>query len=153
MNFVRRMLLAAAMLAMATTFAGATAQAQEFGQDRGIVGTWYFFVTIAGAPPCQCIQIATIKSDGTLEGPASDNFSGEQRGVWARGNDGRYNFTVLQNNFNPDGTAGGLFVIKFAMELTGRDAATGKSTFQILANGGTPVASGTATFTATRIRP
>ena len=153
MKFVRRILLAAAMAAMATTFPGSTALAQEFGQDRGIVGTWYLFITIAGLPPCQCIQIQTIRADGTLEGPASDKLSGEQRGVWSRTNDGHYNFTILQNNINADGTAGGLFVIKSTMDATGKDTATGKFTFQILSNGGTPVFSGTGTITGTRIRP
>ncbi len=28
-------------------------------------GTWTFFVKINGAPPCQCIQLGNLKSDGT----------------------------------------------------------------------------------------
>ena len=153
MSFVRRIAMALAMLATVATITSPIAQAQEVGQERGLVGTWYLFITINGAPPCQCIQIDTFRADGTLEGPASDHLSGEQRGVWARTGEGRFTMTILQNNINPDGTAGGLFVIKNTMELSGRDAATGKFTFQILSNGGTPVFSGTGTLTATRIRP
>lgn len=153
MNLIRRILLTATLALMATAFTSPIAHAQEFGQDRSFVGTWYFFITIAGAPPCQCIQIATIHADGTMEGPASDKQSGDQRGVWARQSDGRYTFTVLQNAINADGTPGGLFIIKATVDLAGTDAATGKATFQILSNGGTPVFSGTSTFTATRIRP
>ena len=153
MNLIRRILLAAAFALTATTFTAPFAQAQEFGQDRGFVGTWYFFITIDGVPPCQCIQIDTIHADGTIEGPASDRLSGEQRGVWARTSDGRYTFTILQNNINADGSAGGLYVIKVAMDLTAANAGSGKFTLQLLSNGGTPIFSGTGRLTATRLRP
>ncbi|MBY0505910.1 MAG: hypothetical protein K2X03_18480 [Bryobacteraceae bacterium] len=148
MKSIRRVLLAFT-LAMAV----GAGQAQEFGPDRALVGTWYLFITIDGAPPCQCIQIDTFRADGTLEGPASDRLSGEQRGVWARTADGRYTYTILQNNINADGTPGGLYVIKTSMTLTGADAATGKFTFQVLSNGGTVQFSGTGSLTAKRIRP
>ncbi len=151
MNFLRRILLAATLAA--AIFTAPLAQAQEFGPDRALVGTWYLFITIDGAPPCQCIQIDTFRSDGTLEGPSSDHQSGEQRGVWARTADGRYTYTILQNNINADGTPGGLFVIKVTMSVTAADTASGKFTFQVLGNGGAVQFSGTGSLTGKRIRP
>ena len=67
----------AALLLSAVTLLP-TAQAQTQGD---ITGTWTFFVTINGAPPCQCIQIARLRADGTLEGPANDHLSGAAVGI------------------------------------------------------------------------
>lgn len=89
-----------------------------------------------------------------MEGPANDHLSGDQRGTWtARWSDGEFRFTILQNNINADGTAGGLYVIKNTMTMTGTDSGTGKFTFQILNNAGAVVLAGTGSFKATRVRP
>ena len=152
MNSIRRFLLAATLAVMATAFTP-QATAQDFGQDRAFLGTWYFFINFDGAPACQCIQIDTFRADGTLEGPAGDRLSGDQRGVWARSSDGKYTFTILQNNINADGSPGGIYVIKVTMSVTRADAGSGKFTAQLLSNGGTPVFSATGTLTATRIHP
>jgi hypothetical protein len=117
------------------------------------VGTWTFFVKIAGAPPCQCIQIANLKPDGTIDAPANDHFTGAGLGQWRQVGNGDVHFVILQNAINDDGTAGGLYVIKGAMTVTSAgDSGTGTSTFQILDSTGKPVASGTATFTATKLK-
>lgn len=154
MNIIRSTFLAAILLVAPTYLNAQTTNTQPaVFNNNSIPGLWYFNVTIDGLPPCQCITILTIHQDGTLEGPTSDHFSGDVRGVWtARGYDGEFRFTMLQSNINADGSAGGLYVIKNTMTLTGTDAATGKFTFQILSNSGAVQFSGTGSFKATRVR-
>ncbi len=153
MNIFRNTFLAAALL-LSPTFVNAQISAQpSIFNNNSIVGLWYFNITIEGIPPCQCIQIGTFHADGSMEGPTNDHLSGDQRGTWtARGSDGEFRFTILQNNINPDGTAAGLFVIKCTMTLTGPDSGTGKFTFQLLNNAGAVVFPGTGSFKATRVR-
>ncbi|MEO8099101.1 MAG: hypothetical protein ABI811_15465 [Acidobacteriota bacterium] len=120
--------------------------------SRGIDGTWVFYITLDGAPPCQCIQIATLHEDGSVDGPANDHFSGEARGEWVP-KDGDLNvMTLVLNTINPDGTAAGLFQVKLNMHRIGTDAMSGDFTFQILANGGSAVANGTGKFKASRVK-
>ncbi len=114
-------------------------------------GTWYFNVSINGAPPCQCIQIASFYADGHIDGPGTDWFSGDIRGEWAVGADGKIVFTLIENNYNPDGSAGGMYIIKGAFASTTADSGSGVSTFQIVDNTGKVMVSGSATFKATKI--
>ena len=153
MNILRTTFLAAALL-LSPTFVSAQISSQpSIINNNSIVGVWYFNITIDGVPECQCIQIDTFHADGTFDGPANDHLSGDQRGTWtARGSDGEFRFTILQNNINKDGTAAGLYIIKCTMTLTGADSATGKFTFQVLNNAGTVLFPGTGSFKATRIR-
>ncbi len=150
MNIFRNTFLAATLL-LSPTFVSAQISAQpSIINNNSIVGLWYFNVTIDGLPSCQCIQVDTFHADGTMEGPANDHLSGDQRGTWtARGSDGEFRFTILQNNINADG----LYVIKNTMTMTGTDSGTGKFTFQILNNAGAVVFAGTGSFKATRVRP
>jgi hypothetical protein len=133
-------------------FMGGNALADNQAGYQDITGTWYFMVTIDGIPPCQCIQIDTFSSDGNVEGPANDRFSGDQRGRWVRTSHEQYSITFLQNSIDKDGNAAGLFVIKSTFALTGKDAGTGKFTFQILSNSGAVVATGTGSFKGVRIQ-
>ena len=154
MNIFRNTFLAATLL-LSPTFVSAQISAQpSIINNNSIVGLWYFNVTIDGLPSSQCIQVGMFHADGTMEGPANDHLSGDQRGTWtARGSDGEFRFTILQNNINADGTAGGLYVIKNTMTMSGTDSGTGKFTFQILNNAGAVVFAGTGSFKATRVRP
>ena len=136
---------------LGTTGANAFAESQPGHQE--IEGTWYFMILIDGLPPCQCIQIDTFSAEGSMEGPANDKFSSDQRGVWSRTGPGEYAITILQNSIDKDGNAAGLFVIKSPIKLTGIDKAEGKFTFQILSNGGAVVATGTGSLKAVRVRP
>ena len=139
----------AALLLSAVTLLP-TAQAQTQGD---ITGTWTFFVTINGAPPCQCIQIARLRADGTLEGPANDHLSGAAVGIWKRTNPSDVKFAFVQNSINADGTAGGEFVVRGSMTLNADgDTGTGTSTFQLIDNAGKVQFIGTATFKATRLK-
>jgi hypothetical protein len=145
----RTSLLAA--FALLALFSTTSLWAQATPAKDPLVGTWIVFVTIDGAPPCQCIAVETYKNDNTIEGPATDHFSGDIRGVWARTGNDTYAFTLGINNYNPDGTGGGMFVIKNTATVAG-DSMSGKFTFQILANGGGVLATGTGSFTATRMK-
>ena len=128
------------------------AHAQSFG-SQDAVGTWTFFVKIDGAPPCQCIVIIRLHNDGTLETPGNDQFTGYGLGEWKKTGFNTVSFAFVQNNFNMDGSAGGEYVIRGTMNLNPTaDQGSGTSTFQILANGGSVVASGTASFTATKLK-
>jgi len=116
-------------------------------------GTWTFFVKINGAPPCQCIQLGNLKPDGTIEVPANDNFTGNGFGLWKQIGNGDVKVVFLQNAMNDDGTAAGLYVIKGTMTLSAAgDSGSGASTFQLIGNDGKAIVSGTATFTATKLK-
>lgn len=122
----------------------------EPGSD--VAGTWVIHVAVTGVSPCECIQIATFHADGTLEGPGNDQFSGQARGIWARAGANKVNFTFAQNSFNRDGSAAGLYTISGTMNLTGGGSGTGTSTFTLTNNSGATLASGKATFSATRLK-
>ena len=148
---MKRLLLsmAAALLVM-TTLAPAGFSQGFNSQDA--IGTWTFFVKIAGAPPCQCIQLARLRADGTAEGPANDHFSGAALGEWKKTGFREVTFTLLQNSIDKDGNTAGLYVIKGAMTLADDGSkATGGSKFQMLDSSGAVTFSGTATFTATKL--
>jgi hypothetical protein len=116
------------------------------------VGTWVFHVSLQGASPCECIQIATFHADFSLEGPGNDQFTGQARGVWAKAGVNKVNFTFVENSFNRDGTAAGLYTISGSMNLTGSASGSGTSTFTLTNNSGATLASGKATFTAARLK-
>lgn len=118
---------------------------------KSIEGNWIFYITVDGAPPCQCISLVTLGEDGSLEGPANDKFSGDARGEWAARSGNRFTMTIAQNVINPDGSAGGLFLVKNVARQTGPDTLTGEFTFQIVANGGTVVATGKGTMKGVRL--
>jgi len=145
--------LAAGLLMLMAFQPSASAQSyQAFGAQE-ILGTWTFFVTIDGAPTCQCIVIARLRADGTMDGPGNDQLSSAALGEWERTAYRQLKFALLQNNINPDGTAGGETVIRGTMNLNGTaDAGTGTSTFQLLDVTGAVVSSGTATFQATKLK-
>ena len=144
---IRRIFFLAALLALVSlSTVPASAQAK-----RAIEGTWITYIAVDGLPPCQCVAIQTYKADGTVEGPANDRFSGDIRGVWARTGDNTYALTLVQNNINPDGSAGGVYVVKCTVTIATPDAMTGKFTFQIVGNNGVVMFSGTGTFTATKV--
>jgi len=141
--------MAAALL---FTLSGATALHAQ-GSPFTTTGAWTFFVKIDGAPPCQCIQIANLKADGSIDAPANDHFTGAGLGRWNQIGSGDVKFVILQNAINEDGTAGGLYVIKGSMTLNAAgDGGSGKASFQILDNSGKAVVSGTATFTGTKLK-
>lgn len=147
---MKKLISIAAALLLCTAAFLPTAQAQG---TVDITGTWTFFVTINGAPPCQCIQIARLRADGTLDGAGNDRFSGTVFGTWKRtgANDARFAF--VQNNINEDGSAGGEYVIRGSMSVNADgDSATGTSTFQLIDNNGKVQVSGTATFRATKLK-
>jgi hypothetical protein len=148
-TLMKNLLLTFAALVLSTP---AVLPAQTFN-TQDAVGTWSFFVTINGAPPCQCIQIGRMNADGTIDAPGNDQFTGQGFGQWKKTGYRDISFTILQNAFNPDGTAGGLSVIKGTMSLNSTsDQATGSSTFQLIDNSGKVLASGTATFRATKLK-
>src|SRR5215831_6062496 len=141
--------MAAALLFTLAGSSGLHAQGSAFTTT----GTWTFFVKIDGAPPCQCIQIANLKADGSIDAPANDHFTGAGLGRWNQIGSGDVKFVILQNNINDDGSAGGLYVIKGAITLNSAgDAGSGKVSFQILDNSGKAIVNGTATFTATKLK-
>jgi len=130
----------------------APGSAQSFG-DRDAQGVWTFFVHIDGAPPCQCIQIGRFNADGTVDAPGADNFTGAGLGLWQKTGFNTVSFAILQNSFNQDGSAGGEYVIRGTMTLNPTaDQGTGTSTFQVLGNDGKVMFSGTAKFTATKLK-
>ena len=148
---MKRLLLtvAAALLAIATLVPAGFSQGFN-SQDA--IGTWTFFVKIAGAPPCQCIQLARFRADGTAEGPANDHFSGAALGEWKKTGFREATFTLLQNNIDKDGNAAGLYVIKGVMNIAAEaDKTSGTSKFQMLDSNGAVVFTGTATFTANKL--
>jgi hypothetical protein len=116
-----------------------------------ILGTWVFHVTITGASPCECVQIMTLHPDSSVEGPGNDQFTGPARGVWAKSGN-KVNVTFVQNSFNRDGSAAGLYAISGTMNLTGPGAGSGTSGFTQTNNAGATLASGKATFTAARLK-
>ena len=141
--------ITAALLLFAAAFLP-TAQAQSPGD---ITGTWTFFITLNGAPPCECIQIARLRADGTLDGPANDRLSGAAYGTWKRTSATDVKFAFVQNNINADGTAGGEYVIRGTMALNSEgDSGNGTSSFQLVDNSGKVQFSGTAIFRATKLK-
>jgi len=140
----------AALILLAATFV--PVYAQSFG-SQDVVGTWTFFVKIDGAPPCQCIQVARFRADGTIDGPGNDHFSGSVLGEWKKTGFNTVAFAFVQNNINADGSAGGVYVIRSTMNLNPTaDLASGTSTFQVLDNSGAVTFSGTASFTGTKLK-
>src|SRR5258708_4441810 len=91
-------LLAAVALLAVLSMIPASAQ----GAKQAIEGSWIFYVTIDGAPPCQCIQIGRFHSDGTFDGPANDNFSSPALGEWARVGSDQYALTMVINTIDKD---------------------------------------------------
>ena len=116
-----------------------------------VAGTWVFHVNMPGSSPCECIQIATLHADGTLEGPGNDHFSGPIRGLWAKSGS-KVSITFVENNFNKDGSAGGLYTIQGTMNLAGPGMGSGTSKFTLTNNAGKELASGPATFTASKLK-
>ena len=141
----------AALLLMTTTLVPA-GHAQSGGPFQ-TVGTWTFFIKIDGAPPCQCIQLARFRTDGTIDGPANDHFSSASLGEWRQFGSGDVRFAFVQNAINPDGTGGGVYVVRGRMTVNATgDQGTGTSTFQVLDVNGKVSFSGTATFTGTKLK-
>ena len=133
------------------TIAAPAGSAQSFNPQDAI-GTWTFYVKIAGAPPCQCIQLARFRADGTADGPANDHFSGAMLGEWKKTGFREATFTFLQNNIDKDGNAAGLYVIKGVMTLSDDGTkSTGTSKFQAVDSTGAVMFTGSATFTATKL--
>jgi hypothetical protein len=129
-----------------------TSRMNSAEQPSYVVGTWIFHVTITGASACECTQIATLHADSSLEGPGNDQFTGPARGLWAKSGTDKVNLTFVQNSFNRDGTAAGLYTISGTMTLTGPGSGNGTSTFTLTNNSGATVAAGKATFTAARLK-
>jgi hypothetical protein len=149
---MKKVLMMLAGLVLATATAVTPAPAQVYSVDPAI-GTWTFYVSINGAPPCQCIQLSRFRADGTLDGPGNDQFSGQALGEWKRSTFRDISFAFVQNSFNPDGTAGGVYTIRGTMTLNSSgDSATGTSSFTLVDNSGKVLATGTATFKATRLK-
>lgn len=146
---LRRYFWAAALMLLALLTA--PAMMAQGNSPYNAEGTWIFHVHIDGAPPCECIQMLTFYSDGHLDGPGNDQFSGQVRGQWVRTGTGHAAMTFAQNNFNPDGSAGGVWVIKATMDIDQSGNATGLSTSQLLDNSGAVTFSATASFTGTKI--
>ena len=147
---MKKMFLTLAATLLITTLAPAGFSQGFNGQDA--IGTWTYFVKIAGAPPCQCIQLARLRADGTADGPANDHFSGAVLGEWKKTGFREVSFTFLQNNIDKDGNAAGLYVIKGVMNITPEgDKATGSTKFQLLDSSGKILFDGPATFTATKL--
>lgn len=117
-----------------------------------VTGTWIFHITMTGASPCECIQVATLHPDFSLDGPGNDQFTGQARGIWAKSGANKINLTLVANNFNKDGSAAGLYTISGTLNLTGPGSGSGSSTFTLTNNSGATLASGKATFTAIRLK-
>jgi hypothetical protein len=149
---MKKVFLTAAALLLAALSFQPKLEAQSFG-NQDAVGTYIFYVTIAGAPPCQCIVLARLNQDGSLTTPGNDQFTGLGLGEWKKSGFNQVTFTFLQNSFNSDGSAGGLYIIKSVMTLTpAGDGGNGTSTFQLVDNSGKALASGTATFRAVKLK-
>ena len=128
--------LIATLALLLTAFAGLS-HAQSFSSHDS-EGIWTFFVTFSGAPPCQCIELGTLHSDGTYAGPGNDHFSGPVLGLWKQTGFREITFSLLENNFNQDGTAGGVYVIKFVLTLNQSSTqGAGSGVAQIINNDGT----------------
>jgi hypothetical protein len=139
------------LIMLAASFVPA-AKAQSFGpQDGG--GIWYFTLTIAGQPACQCIEITKFNADGTLVGPANDHFSGDEYGVWTRTAYHQIAVALVQNTINADGTAGGVYLVKFKLTLneTG-DHGSGSGTVALIDNTGASTYDGTFTLTGVQLK-
>jgi len=118
--------------------------------SSGVPGIWVFHVSITGSDPCECNQILTLHPDGSLDGPGTDRFSGPVRGLWSKSGS-KVTVTFVENYFNKDGSAAGLYTIKGTLMLTGSTAGRGDSIFSLTSNAGKELASGAATFTANRL--
>ena len=139
------------MVVLAMTMIMPSAQA-ESSSAQDAAGTWTFFVTINGAPPCQCIQMARFLTNGGLDAPGNDHFTGQGLGEWKKTGSREVTFVIMQNNLGPDGSAAGLYVIRGVMHLNASgDTGNGSSTFQLIDNSGKVLESGTATFRATKL--
>lgn len=103
-------------------------------------------------PYAKCIKITKFSPDGTLSGPANDHFSGDYLGIWTQTGYHSISATLVQNNTNPDGTAGGLYIVNFTMTIGTSDQASGTGTIQLLNNAGAVQFSGTYSFKGTRLR-
>jgi hypothetical protein len=140
----------AALALLLTSFSPAM-HAQSASSD--VAGTWYFFLTLDGQPACQCIEITKFSPDGTLNGPANDHFSGDYIGIWTQTGFHAVSASLVQNNINPDGTAGGLYITKFTMTIgTGGDQASGTGTVQLVDNTGAVQFSDTYSFKGTKLK-
>lgn len=116
-------------------------------------GIWTFFIKLDGAPPCQCVQIAHLRPDGTIDGPANDHFTGAGLGAWRRTGDRTISIVIAQNNINQDGSTGGVYLIRGSMTLDGPgEQASGITSVQILDSDAKPIFSGTASFKAMRLK-
>lgn len=147
-----KLVTAFAALALLFTSVAPAVQAQTVG-SQDVVGTWYFFLTLDGQPPCQCVEITKFSPDGTLSGPANDHFSGDVAGIWNQPGYHSIAGSLVQNNINADGTAGGLYIIKFTMAIgPSGDQATGTGTTQLVDNTGTVQFSGTFTLKGTKLK-
>jgi len=149
---MKKAILSLAALLLLTTPFLPVSHAQAF-PTQDTVGTWTFFVTIAGAPPCQCIQLLRLRADGTLECPGNDHFSSTALGDWKKTGFRDVTFAFVQNSINADGSAGGEYLIRGIMTLNAAaDQGTGTSTFQLIDNGGKVMESVTATFRASKLK-
>jgi hypothetical protein len=101
-----------------------------------VVGTWVFHVAVNGASPCECIQILTLHPDFNLEGLGNDQFIGQARGIWSKTNANKVRFVLVQNSFNHDGTALGLYTIQGTMSVNGPSTGAGTATFTVTDNSG-----------------
>jgi hypothetical protein len=141
-----------AALTLLFTSVAPTVHAQNLG-SQDVVGTWYFFLNLDGQPACQCIEITKFSPDGTLSSPANDHFSGAAAGIWNQPGYHSIAGSLVQNNINADGTAGGLYIIKFTMAIgPSGDQATGTGTTQLVDNTGTVQFSGTFTLKGTKLK-
>lgn len=118
-----------------------------------IAGTWTFFVTIPGGPPCQCIQIGRLNADGTFDGPANDRLSGNALGIWKQTGAQEVAFAIVQNNINPDGSAAGEYSIHAKLTLNAAsDHGTGSGTMQLLDKAGKVTSTSPFTLTAEKLK-
>jgi len=139
--------------ALMLTSVAPAVHAQNIGfQDA--VGVWYFGIVLDGQPACQCIEITKFSADGTLSGPANDHFSGDYIGVWSENTRYSISATLAQNNINADGTAGGVYITKFTMNIDPSGTqASGTGTIQLLDNTGKVQFSDTYSFKGTKLKP
>jgi hypothetical protein len=142
--------LAAVALLLTSTTPKAHA---ENSPAQKVAGTWTFFVTIPGGPPCQCIQIARLHPDGSFDGPANDRLSGEALGIWKQTGAQEITFALVQNNINPDGSAAGEYSIHAKLTLNAAsDHGTGSGTLQLLDKGGKVTSTNNFTLTAEKLK-
>jgi len=118
-----------------------------------IAGTWTFFVTLTGGPPCQCIQIGRLHADGTYDGPANDRQSGDALGIWKQTGPNEMAFAIVQNNIGPDGSAAGEYSIHGKITLNaGLDHGSGSGTVQLLDKSGKVTSTSGFTLTADKLK-